>query len=133
MAEQHKELHSCIRPRRRFVRRFLAVCLLLLLVECARIGTFPLDFYAVFLVEVLLLALPSRTSYGTLMQLVGLVMPCSAVVILGFCTLEAMGVYFPQWAHMVMLPVALTFWVGMVPYLFIWACVSLWHKVKMQK
>ena len=112
---------------------FLGVCLLLVLMDFAQIGTFKLDFYAVFLAELLLLALPSRTSYGTLLQLVGLVMPGSAVVILGFCILEEMGVYFPQWAHMVMQPVVLTFWAGMVPYLLIWACVSLWYKASKQK
>ena len=126
-------LHPCVRPRRRFVLAFLGVCLLLVLMDFAQIGTFKLDFYAVFLVELLLLALPSRTSYGTLMQLVGLVMPGCGVVIIGFSILEEMGVYFPHWEYMVMYPVALTFWVGMVPYLLIWACVSLWYKATKQK
>ena len=126
-------LHPCVRPRRRFVLAFSGVCLLLVLMDLAQIGTFKLDFYAVFLAELLLLALPSRTSYGTLMQLVGLVMPGCGVVIMGFGILEAKGVYFPQGEYLVMCPVALMFWVGMVPYLLIWACVSLWYKASKQK
>ena len=54
-----KELHPCVRPRRRFVLAFLGVCLLLVLMDFAQIGTFKLDFYAVFLAELLLLALPA--------------------------------------------------------------------------
>ena len=132
----NKPLHPCVRPRRRFVLAFLGVCLLLVLMDFAQIGTFKLDFYAVFLAELLLLSLPSRTSYGTLMQLVGLVMPGCGVVIMGFGILEAMGVYFPQGEYLVMYPVALMFWLGVVLYPLAWALVAFWRVLvtkKMQK
>lgn len=132
----NKTLHPCVRPRRRFVLAFLGVCLLLVLMDFAQIGTFKLDFYAVFLAELLLLALPSRTSYGTLMQLVGLVMPGCGVVIMGFGILEAKGVYFPQGEYLVMCPVALMFWLGVVLYPLAWALVAFWRVLvarKMQK
>lgn len=129
----NKVPHPCVCPRRRFVLAFLGVCMLLVLVDFARIGTFKLDFYGVFLVEVLLLALPSRTSHGTLMQLVGLVMPFSAVAILLFCGMEEMGMCFPRWMHMVMTPLALIFWVGGVLYSFVWALLALWRGLVAQK
>lgn len=112
---------------------FVGVCMLLLSGDFARIGTFLPDFYAVFLLEAIMLAWPSRTVHGTLMQLAGLVMPGSAVAILGFCTLEEMGVYFPHWAHMVMQPVVLMFWGGILLYPLVFSCVCLWFRVKMQK
>ena len=114
----NKVPHPCVRPRRRFVLAFLGVCMLLVLVDFARIGTFKLDFYGVFLVEVLLLALPSRTSHGTLMQLVGLVMPFSAVVILVLYGIERC---FPSpekvpWTEYIMIPFGVVTMAGLFLY-----------------
>ena len=111
-------LHPCVRPRRRFVLAFLGVCLLLVLMDFAQIGTFKLDFYAVFLAELLLLALPSRTSYGTLMQLVGLVVPLSDVVILFLIGIDR---WFPSpekvpWTELIMIPFGLVTMAGLFLY-----------------
>ena len=45
------------------------------------------------MLEALMLAIPSRTSYGTLMQLVGLAMPLSAAVLV---TLVVVDWWFPS-------------------------------------
>lgn len=39
------------------------------------------EFVTLFLLEVVMLLIPSRTSHGTLMQLLGLAMPLSAAVL----------------------------------------------------
>lgn len=92
--------------------------MLLVLADFARIGTFKLEFYGVFLVEVLLLALPSRTSHGTLMQLVGLVMPFSEVVILVLYGIERC---FPSpekvpWTEYIMIPFGVVTMAGLFLY-----------------
>ena len=59
-----------------------------------------------FLLGAGMLAIPSRTSHGTLMQLVGLVVPFSAVVILFLTGIDR---WFPSpekvpWTELIMIP-----------------------------
>lgn len=126
-------LHPCVRPRRRFVLGVVVLCLLVVLVSFASSGCFVPEFFAVFMVEVVMLSLPSRTKGGTLVQLLGLMMPCSAVAILLFGGMEEAGMHFPRWMHMVMTPLALIFWVGGVLYPFVWALLALWRGLVAQK
>ena len=126
-------LPPCVLPRRRFVRIAVVLCLLAVLglFGCSR--SFVPEFFAVFMVEVVMLSLPSRTKSGTLVQLLGLMMPCSAVAILLFGGMEEAGMHFPQWIHMVMTPLALIFWAGVVLYPFSWALIELWRVLVAQK
>ena len=68
-------LHPCVLPRRRFVRVVVVLCLLVVLglFGCSR--CFVPEYFAVFMVEAVMLFLPSRTKGGTLVQLLGLLMP----------------------------------------------------------
>ena len=126
-------LHPCVLPRRQFVRGVVGLCLLAVLVSFASSGCFVPEFFAVLMVEVVMLSLPSRTKSGTLVQLLGLMMPCSAVAILLFGGMEEAGMHFPQWIHMVMTPLALIFWAGVVLYPFSWALIELWRVLVVQK
>ena len=128
-----ESLHPCVRPRRRFVLGVVVLCLLVVLGVFGGYCEFVTEFFAVFMVEVVMLSLPSRTKSGTLVQLLGLLMPCSAVAILLFCGMEEMGMCFPRWMHMVMTPLALIFWVGVVLYPFSWALIDLWRGLVAQK
>ncbi len=88
-------LPPCVRPRRRFVLWFLAVCMLVLLcglaVGCIRYevkGEFLVEAPVLLLLPYAMLALPCRSSSGTLIQLVGLVFPLfSALAAITFCWL----------------------------------------------
>ena len=80
----NKVPHPCVLPRRRFVRGVVVMCLLAVLGVFGVYREFVPEFFAVFMVEVVMLLLPSRTKSGTLVQLLGLMMPCSAVAILLF-------------------------------------------------
>ncbi len=127
-------LHPCVLPRRRFVRVVVVLCLLVVLglFSCSR--CFVPEYFAVFMVEAVMLFLPSRTKGGTLVQMLGLLMPCSAVAILLFCGMEEMGMCFPRWMHhMVMRPLVLMFWAGVVIYPFAWALLALWRGLLLQK
>ena len=123
----------CVRPRRRFVRGVVVMCLLAVLGVFGVYREFVPEFFAVFMVEVVMLLLPSRTKSGTLVQLLGLMMPCSAVAILLFGGIEEAGMRFPQWVHLVMTPLALIFWAGVVLYPSAWALVELWRVLVAQK
>ena len=126
-------LPPCVLPRRRFVRIAVVLCLLVVLGVFGGYCEFVPEFFAVFMVEVVMLSLPSRTKGGTLVQLLGLLMPCSAVAILLFGGMEEAGMHFPQWIHMVMTPLALIFWAGVVLYPFSWALIELWRVLVAQK
>lgn len=126
-------LPPCVLPRRRFVRIAVVLCLLAVLGLFGCFRSFVPEFFAVFMVEVVMLSLPSRTKSGTLVQLLGLMMPCSAVAILLFGGMEEAGMHFPQWIHMVMTPLALIFWAGVVLYPFSWALIELWRVLVAQK
>ena len=77
----------CVPPRRRFVLWFLGGCVLWV----AGCGVYrgmlsrellpTPEFVTLFLLEVVMLSIPSRTSHGTLMQLIGLAMPLSVAVL----------------------------------------------------
>ena len=77
----------CVLPRRRFVLWFLGGCLLWVVACGVYRGMLSREllptpeFVALFLLEVVMLLIPSRTSHGTLMQLLGLAMPLSAAVL----------------------------------------------------
>lgn len=123
----------CVLPRRRFVRGVVVMCLLAVLGVFGVYREFVPEFFAVFMEEVVMLLLPSRTKSGTLVQLLGLMMPCSAVAILLFGGMEEAGMRFPQWVHLVMTPLALIFWAGVVLYPSAWALVELWRVLVAQK
>lgn len=126
-------LPPCVLPRRRFVLGVVVLCLLVVLGVFGGYCEFVTEFFAVFMVEAVMLFLPSRTKGGTLVQLLGLLMPCSAVAILLFGGMEEAGMHFPQWIHMVMTPLALIFWAGVVLYPFSWALLALWRVLVAQK
>lgn len=128
-----ESLHPCVRPRRRFVLGVVVLCLLVVLGVFSGYCELVSEFFAVFMVEVSMLILPSRTKCGTLVQLLGLMMPCSAVAILLFGGMEEAGMHFPQWIHMVMTPLALIFWEGVVLYPLSWALIELWRVLVVQK
>ncbi|MBQ9830754.1 MAG: hypothetical protein IJO38_10470 [Akkermansia sp.] len=82
------ELPPCVLPRRRLVRRFLAVCLVLqvvgLCIGCARFDKFNSDWevfaasvaeFSLMSLPYLLLLVPCRTSSISLVQVAGLVFP----------------------------------------------------------
>ncbi len=77
----------CVLPRRRFVLWFLGGCLLWVVACGVYRGMLSREllptpeFVTLFLLEVVMLSIPSRTSHGTLMQLIGLAMPLSAAVL----------------------------------------------------
>ncbi|MBQ8376623.1 MAG: hypothetical protein IJX33_06195 [Akkermansia sp.] len=78
----------CVLPRRRFVLWFLGGCVLWVVACGVYRGMLSREllptpeFVTLFLLEVVMLSIPSRTSHGTLMQLIGLAMPLSAAVLL---------------------------------------------------
>ena len=77
----------CVLPRRRFVLWFLGGCLLWVVACGVYRGMLSREllptpeYVTLFLLEVVMLLIPSRTSHGTLMQLLGLAMPLSAAVL----------------------------------------------------
>lgn len=84
----------CVLPRRRFVLWFLGGCVLWVVACGVYRGMLSREllptpeFVTLFLLEVVMLSIPSRTSHGTLMQLIGLAMPLSAVVLLTLVVVE---------------------------------------------
>ena len=84
----------CVLPRRRFVLWFLGGCLLWVVACGVYRGMLSREllptpeFVTLFLLEVVMLSIPSRTSHGTLMQLIGLAMPLSAAVLLTLVVVE---------------------------------------------
>ena len=84
----------CVLPRRRFVLWFLGGCVLWVVACGVYRGMLSREllptpeFVTLFLLEVVMLSIPSRTSHGTLMQRIGLAMPLSAAVILTLVVVE---------------------------------------------
>lgn len=84
----------CVLPRRRFVLWFLGGSLLWVVACGVYRGMLSrellpaLEYVTLFLLEVVMLSIPSRTSHDTLMQLLGLAMPLSAAVLLTLVVVE---------------------------------------------
>ena len=111
-------LHPCVRPRRRFVLSFLLLCALCSIVLCICLRFHSLWYEAMFLLGAGMLAIPSRTSHGTLMQLVGLVVPLSDVVILFLTGIDR---WFPSpekvpWTEFIMIPFGVALLAGLFLY-----------------
>ena len=89
----------CALPRRRFVLWFLGGCVLWVVVCGVYRGMLSREllptpeFVTLFLLEVVMLSIPSRTSHGTLMQLIGLAMPLSTA---GMLTLVVVEWWWPS-------------------------------------
>ena len=113
-----KELYPCVRPRRRFVLAFVGVCMLWVLVAYCCYGVGSAEFALLFLLGAGMLLIPSRTSYGTLMQLVGLAIPLSGAVAVGIMVVE---VLYPSaekvpCTQMAMIPFVVVWFAGLVFY-----------------
>ena len=97
---------------------FLSLCVVLSIVLCICLRFHSLWYDAMFLLGAGMLAIPSRTSHGTLMQLVGLVVPFSAVVILFLIGIDR---WFPSpekvpWTELIMIPFGLVTMAGLFLY-----------------
>ena len=114
----------CALPRRRFVLWFLGGCVLWVVACGVYRGMLSREllptpeFVTLFLLEVVMLSIPSRTSHGTLMQLIGLAMPLSAAVLL---TLVVVEWWFPSpekvpWTELIMIPFGLVTMAGLFLY-----------------
>ena len=122
-------LHPCVRPRRRFVLAFVGVCLLWVLVAYCCYGV---GFVLLFLLGAGMLLIPSRTSYGTLMQLVGLAIPLSGAVSAGIMVVE---VLYPSaekvpCTQMAMIPFMVVWFAGLVFYPLGFALVVLFERCR---
>ena len=125
-----KELHPCVRPRRRFVLAFVGVCMLWVLIAYCCYGVGSAEFALLFLLGAGMLLIPSRTSYGTLMQLVGLVIPLSDAVAAGIMVVEAL---YPSaekvpCTQMAMIPFMVVWFAGLVFYPLGFALVVLFER-----
>ena len=125
-------LHPCVRPRRRFVLAFVGVCLLWVLVAYCCYGVGSAEFVLLFLLGAGMLLIPSRTSYGTLMQLVGLVIPLSGAVAAGIMVVE---VLYPSaekvpCTQMAMVPFMVVWFAGLVFYPLGFALVVLFERLR---
>ena len=125
-----KELYPCVRPRRRFVLAFVGVCLLWVLVACCCYGVVSAEFALLFLLGAGMLLIPSRTSYGTLMQLVGLAIPLSGAVAVGIMVVE---VLYPSaekvpCTQLAMIPFMVVWFAGLVFYPLGFALVVLFER-----
>lgn len=114
----------CVLPRRRFVLWFLGGCVLWVVVCGVYRGMLSREllptpeFVTLFLLEVVMLSIPSRTSHGTLMQLIGLAMPLSVAVLL---TLAVVEWWYPSpekvpWTEFIMIPFGLVTVAGLFLY-----------------
>ena len=122
--------HPCVRPRRRFVLAFVGVCLLWVLVAYCCYGGGTAEFVLLFLLGAGMLLIPSRTSYGTLMQLVGLAIPLSGAVAVGIMVVE---VLYPSaekvpCTQMAMIPFVVVWFAGLVFYPLGFALVVLFER-----
>ena len=123
-------LHPCVRPRRRFVLAFVGVCMLWVLVAYCCYGVGSAEFALLFLLGAGMLLIPSRTSYGTLMQLVGLAIPLSGAVSVGIMVME---VLYPSaekvpCTQMAMIPFVVVWFAGLVFYHLGFALVVLFER-----
>ena len=119
-----------MRPRRRFVLAFVGVCILWVLVACCCYGVGSAEFALLFLLGAGMLLIPSRTSYGTLMQLVGLAIPLSGAVAVGIMVVE---VLYPSaekvpCTQMAMIPFVVVWFAGLVFYPLGFALVVLFER-----
>ena len=126
----NKVPHPCVRPRRRFVLAFVGVCMLWVLVACCCYGVGSAEFALLFLLGAGMLLIPSRTSYGTLMQLVGLAIPLSGAVAAGIMVVE---VLYPSaekvpCTQMAMIPFVVVWFAGLVFYPLGFALVVLFER-----
>ena len=126
----NKVPHPCVRPRRRFVLAFVGVCMLWVLVACCCYSVGSEDFVLLFLLGAGMLLIPSRTSYGTLMQLMGLVIPLSGAVAAGIMVVE---VLYPSaekvpCTQMAMIPFVVVWFAGLVFYPLGFALVVLFER-----
>lgn len=126
----NKVPHPCVRPRRRFVLAFVGVCMLWVLVACCCYGVGSAEFALLFLLGAGMLLIPSRTSYGTLMQLVGLAIPLSGAVAAGIMVVE---VLYPSaekvpCTQMAMIPFMVVWFAGLVFYPLGFALVVLFER-----
>ena len=114
----------CVLPRRRFVLWFLGGCVLWVVACGVYRGMLSREllptpeFVTLFLLEVVMLSIPSRTSHGTLMQLIGLAMPLSVAVLL---TLDVVEWWYPSpekvpWTEFIMIPFGLVTVAGLFLY-----------------
>ena len=122
--------HPCVRPRRRFVLAFVGVCMLWVLVAYCCYGVGSAEFALLFLLGAGMLLIPSRTSYGTLMQLVGLAIPLSGAVAVGIMVVE---VLYPSaekvpCTQMAMIPFVVVWFAGLVFYPLGFALVVLFER-----
>ena len=97
---------------------FLSLCVVLSIVLCICLRFHSLWYDAMFLLGAGMLAIPSRTSHGTLMQLVGLVVPFSAVVILFLIGIDR---WFPSpekvpLTELIMIPFGMALLAGLFLY-----------------
>ena len=123
-------LHPCVRPRRRFVLAFVGVCMLWVLVAFCCYGVGSAEFALLFLLGAGMLLIPSRTSYGTLMQLVGLAIPLSGAVAAGIMVVE---VLYPSaekvpCTQLAMIPFMVVWFAGLVFYPLGFALVVLFER-----
>ncbi len=123
-------LHPCVRPRRCFVLAFVGVCMLWVLVAYCCYGVGSAYFVLLFLLGAGMLLIPSRTSYGTLMQLVGLAIPLSGAVAAGIMVVE---VLYPSaekvpCTQMAMIPFMVVWFAGLVFYPLGFALVVLFER-----
>ena len=122
--------HPCVRPRRRFVLAFVGVCMLWVLLAYCCYGVGSAEFALLFLLGAGMLLIPSRTSYGTLMQLVGLAIPLSGAVAVGIMVVE---VLYPSaekvpCTQMAMIPFVVVWFAGLVFYPLGFALVVLFER-----
>ena len=125
-----KELYPCVRPRRRFVLAFVGVCMLWVLVAYCCYGVGSAEFALLFLLGAGMLLIPSRKSYGTLMQLVGLAIPLSGAVAVGIMVVE---VLYPSaekvpCTQLAMIPFMVVWFAGLVFYPLGFALVVLFER-----
>ena len=126
----NKVPHPCVRPRRRFVLAFVGVCMLWVLVAFCCHGVGSAEFALLFLLGAGMLLIPSRTSYGTLMQLVGLAIPLSGAVAEGIMVVE---VLYPSaekvpCTQLAMIPFVVVWFAGLVFYPLGFALVVLFER-----
>ena len=123
-------LHPCVRPRRRFVLSFLSLRVVLSIVLCICLKFHSFWYESMFLLAAGMLAIPSRTSHGTLMQLVGLAIPLSGAVAAGIMVVEAL---YPSaekvpCTQMAMIPFMVLWFAGLVFYPLGFALVVLFER-----
>lgn len=138
MAGDKKEQHPAIRSRRRFVLWFLGGCVLWVVACGVYLGMLSRwlipapEYVTLFLLEVVMLLIPSRTSHGTLMQLIRLAMPLSAAVLGPLVVVEW---WYPSpekvpWTEFIMIPPGVVMMGGLLFYPFGFWLVCRWRRAE---